>query len=47
MTWGDVARAQYNRKADRYPGDMPDLVAPMIPPARSGDHPRTTDMQKM
>ena len=51
MPWNDIARAQHTRKTDRYPSDMSDdewsLVEPMIPPARSGGRPRTTDMREV
>ena len=51
MPWDDVARAQHTRKTDRYPSDMSDdewsLLEPMVPAARSGGRPRTTDMREV
>ena len=51
MPWDDVARAQHTRKTDRYPSDMSDdewsLLEPMVPAARCGGRPRTTDMREV
>ena len=51
MPWDDIARRQHNRDHLRYPSDLTDaewaLVAPFIPPARSGGRPRTTDMREV
>ncbi|WP_420013281.1 IS5 family transposase [Tateyamaria sp.] len=51
MPWDDVARAQHTRKTGRYPSDMSDdewsLLEPMVPAARSGGRPRTTDMREV
>jgi putative transposase len=49
MPWDDIARQQHNRDQLRYPSDLTDeewaLVAPFIPPAKSGGRKRTTDMR--
>lgn len=49
MTWTDIARAQHNRDALRFPSDLTDrewaLIAPLIPPAKRGGRPRSTDMR--
>lgn len=49
MPWNDIARVQYNRDKQRYPSDLTDeewrLIAPLLPPARSGGRPRTTNMR--
>lgn len=51
MPWDDTARAQHTRKTNRYPSDMTDeewaLVAPLIPPARTGGRPRTANMREV
>ena len=51
MPWNDTARKQHNRDHLRYPSDLTDmewsLVAPLIPPARPGGRPRTTDMREV
>jgi len=51
MPWDDTARRQHNRDHLRYPSDLTDaewaLVAPLIPPARPGGRPRTTDMREV
>ena len=49
MTWDDTTRKQHNRDHLRYPSDLSNaewaLIAPMIPPAKPGGRPRTTDMR--
>ncbi|PLW77685.1 hypothetical protein C0081_10375 [Cohaesibacter celericrescens] len=49
MPWDDIARVQYNRDKLRYPTDLTDkeweVIAPFLPPARSGGRPRTTNMR--
>ena len=49
MPWDDITRKQHNRDDLRYPSDLTDeewaVVAPLIPPAKRGGHPRTTDMR--
>ena len=49
MPWDDTARAEHTRKTNRYPSDMTDaewvLIEPLLPPARHGGRPRTTDMR--
>ena len=47
MAWNDTARDHPNRGALRYPSDLTDregaLIAPMLPAAKRGGRPRTTD----
>ena len=49
MPWDDITRKQHKRDHLRYPSDLTDaewaVVAPLIPPARRGGRPRTTDMR--
>lgn len=49
MTWTAIARREHNRDALRFPSDLTDrewaLIDPLIPPARRGGRPRTTDMR--
>lgn len=49
MPWDDTARKQHNRDHLRYPSDLTDkewaILAPLVPPARPGGRPRTTDMR--
>jgi len=49
MAWTDIARAEHNRDRLRFPSDLTDrewaIVEPMIPGARRGGRPRTTDMR--
>lgn len=51
MPWDDITRAQHNRDHLRYPTDLTDaewaVVAPMIPAAKPGGRPRTTDMREV
>ena len=51
MSWTDITRVQYNRDGLRYPSDLSDkewkLVAPFIPPAKTGGRPRRTDMREV
>ncbi len=51
MPWTDTARLMYNRKTDRYPSDLTNeewaLLEPMVPPARPGGRPRSTDMREV
>ena len=51
MPWNDIARAEHNRDHLRYPTDLSDeewaILAPLIPPARSGGRPRTTNMREV
>jgi putative transposase len=51
MPWDDIARHQHNRDQLRYPSDLTDrewsLIAPLIPPARSGGRPRTANMREV
>ncbi len=49
MPWDDITRKQHSRDGSRYPSDLADeewaVVAPLIPPAKRGGRPRTTDMR--
>jgi transposase len=47
--WTDATRAQHCRAGDRYASDLTDaewaVLAPLMPAARRGGRPRTTDMR--
>ena len=49
MPWDDIARKQYNRAQGRYPSDLSDnewvLIEPLLPAAKPGGRPRTTDLR--
>jgi putative transposase len=49
MAWDDIARHDHRRVCARYPSDMTDrewaIIAPLLPPARSGGRPRTVDLR--
>jgi transposase len=49
--WTDEARALHKQQGGRYPSDTTDtqwaLLAPMIPPPRTGGRPRETDMRRV
>ena len=49
IAWDDTARRQYNRAVLRYPSDLTDeewrLIAPFLPPARTGERPRKMNMR--
>ncbi|SNY91024.1 Putative transposase of IS4/5 family [Cohaesibacter sp. ES.047] len=49
MPWDNTARVQHNRDKLRYPTDLADkeweVIALLLPPARSGGRPRTTNMR--
>ncbi len=49
MPWTDITRAEYRRNNERYPSDMTDaewdLISPLLPPARPGGRPRTTNLR--
>jgi putative transposase len=49
MAWTDIARAEHDRDRLRFPSDLTDrewaIVEPMIPGAKRGGRPRTTDMR--
>src|SRR5205085_6485430 len=49
MAWDDIARQDHRRVCARYPSDMADrewaIIAPLLPPARSGGRPRTVDLR--
>jgi transposase len=49
--WTDEMRARHAPARRGYPSDLSDaewaLIAPLIPPARPGGRPRTTDMRRV
>src|SRR4051812_3738727 len=49
MAWDDIARQDHRRVCARYPSDMTDrewaIIAPVLPPVRSGGRPRTVDVR--
>ena len=49
MPWNDTARREHRRDSRRYPSDLTArewaLIAPMLPPAKPGGRPRTTDLR--
>ena len=49
MPWNDTARVEHRRDAVRYPSDLTGrewaLIAPLLPPAKRGGRPRTTDLR--
>ena len=51
MPWTDITRADYKRDTSRYPSDLTDaewkLIAPLLPSARRGGRPRTTDLRQV
>jgi transposase len=51
MPWTDTARGEHSRKTGRYPSDMLDrewaLIGPLLPAARPGGRPRTTDLREV
>lgn len=51
MSWTDIARAEYSRDGLRYPSDLTEkewtLIAPFIPPAKTGGRKRTTNMREV
>lgn len=51
MPWDDIAREEYKRVGLGYPSDLTDrewaLIAPFIPPAKTGGRKRTTDMRRV
>jgi putative transposase len=51
MPWTDTARAEHSRNTGRYPSDMLDrewaLIAPLLPAAKPGGRPRTTDLREV
>lgn len=51
MSWTDIARREHSRSGQRYPSDLTDgewaLIAPFLPPAKSGGRRRSTDLRKV
>ena len=51
VPWNDITRRQHNRDGLRYPSDLTDeewaLLAPLIPPAKTGGRPCTTDRREV
>ncbi len=51
MVWTPFTRADHNRSALRYPSDLKDsewtLIEPLIPPAKPGGRPRSTNMRAL
>ena len=51
MASNDIARIEYKRTGSVYPSNMADrersLVALLLPPAKRGGRPRTTDMREV
>ena len=51
MPWTDITRREHTRNFDRYPSDLTDaewaVVAPFVPPPRSGGRPRTTSIREV
>ncbi len=49
MPWDDTARVDHGRDSARYPGDLTDrewaLIAPLLPGAKRGGRPRSTDLR--
>ncbi len=49
MPWNDTARVEHRRNNARYPSDLTDrewaLIAPLLPPAKPGGRPRTTELR--
>lgn len=51
MPWGEIALSQHNRDHLRYPCDLTDqdwsIIEPLIPPAKPGGRPQSTDMREV
>jgi len=49
VPWDDIARKQHSRDGAGYPSNMTDrewaLIAPLLPPAKRGGRPRTTNLR--
>ncbi len=49
MPWTDITRTDYKHNYERYPSDLTDsewgLIEPLLPPAKQGGRPRTTDLR--
>ena len=49
MPWNDTARREHRRDSQRYPSDLTgrewELIAPLLPLAKRGGRPRTTDLR--
>lgn len=51
MAWTDIARHEHSRAGGRYPSDLTDgewaLIWPLLPSAKLGGRPRTTDLREV
>jgi putative transposase len=51
MAWTEITRRQHRREGLRYPSDLTDaewaVIAPLLPLARPGGRPRTTDLREV
>ena len=51
MPWTGTAHFKYNRETDRYPSDITveewAIIEPMVPSARRGGRPQSTDMREV
>ena len=51
VPWTDTARVEHSRKFSRYPSDLQDrewaLIEGLLPPAKPGGRPRTTDLREV
>jgi hypothetical protein len=49
MPWHDTARVEHRRDSQRYPSDLTArewaLIAPLLPAAKRGGRPRSTDLR--
>ena len=49
--WTDIARRQHSRAGLRYPSDLRDaewvVLEPLLPPAKAGGRPRSTDLREV
>jgi putative transposase len=49
--WTDIARRQHSRAGLRYPSDLRDaewaLIEPLLPTAKPGGRPRSTDLREV
>ncbi len=49
--WTDIARRRHSRAGLRYPSDLRDaewvVLEPLLPPAKAGGRPRSTDLREV